>query len=79
MPVDKIAKVVNTKYEAGQSLVSYASGSGLASASLLSDVSSIAQVTALSLGCLVVAIRLVHDCIVLVRYVKSGDKKDNRK
>ena len=79
MPVHKMAKIVSTKYEPGQSAISYLSGSSLASASLLSDVTTIAQLIALSLGCIVVAIRLVHDCIVLVRYIKSGDKKDNRK
>ena len=79
MPLKHAATVVSTKPEAGHSIMSYVLGGGLATSSLLADVASVVQVIGLSCGCFVVAIRAVHDCIVLVRYIRSGDKKDNRK
>jgi len=79
MPLKHTATVVSTKPEAGQSIISYLLGGGLATSSLLADVANVVQVMGIFFGCIIVAIRAAHDCLVFIRYLKSGDKKDNRK
>lgn len=59
--------------EKAQAISSYSIG-GSAIALSLADISTMAQHIALILGCVVVAIRVVHDGIGLMRRIK--DKSD---
>lgn len=63
------------KQEAVQSAVSYGSGGGLIGLASLPDLAHFAQDWAIILGCLVVAVRLIHDAIALVRFIKKKPKE----
>lgn len=65
--------IVNDKIEAA---ASYSIG-GSAIAISLADISTMAQHVALILGCIVVAIRVVHDGIGLIRRIKN--KEDGKR
>ena len=67
---------VQVKAEIAQSAISYGSGGGLLAFASLADLANAASQVAIILGCLVVAIRLVHDAVALFRFLK---KKPNDK
>jgi hypothetical protein len=58
--------------ELEQSIASYGLGGGLITLSL-SDMAAKAQQIAIILGCLVVAVRLIHDVIALYRKIKNTE------
>lgn len=60
-----------TKHETADSMTSYAIGGGSVFIASLVEVATYAQSIAIILGCLVVAIRLVHDSVRLIRYLKE--------
>ena len=62
---------LSQKQETIQSAVSYATGGGMVGVSTLVDVANVAQSLGLILGCLVIAVRLVHDAIGLYRKIKN--------
>lgn len=63
--------LIEQKHEMVQSAISYGTGGGLIGLAPLADAASAAQSWALILGCIVVAIRLIHDGIALYRYIKG--------
>lgn len=65
--IDKLQQ----KQEVIQSTISYASGGSLIGLASLADIAQQAQAWALILGCIVVAIRLVHDLIALIRFIQK--------
>ena len=62
---------ITQKQETAQSVISYSAGGGLVGFASLSDIASYAHQWAIILGCMVVAVRLAHDAIKLVRYVRK--------
>lgn len=64
--------MVDQSHETAQSVTSYAIGGGGAFIATLVDISHTAQALAIIIGCIVVAIRLVHDSVRLYRYIKNG-------
>ena len=70
-----IRAVLDAKQEVVQSAISYGSGGGLVGLASLADIANTAQSIALILGCLVVAVRLVHDTVALIRYVLKKPTK----
>lgn len=60
--------------EKTEAISSYSIGASAIAISL-ADISTIAQHVALILGCIVVAIRVVHDGIGLVRRIKNKNDK----
>jgi hypothetical protein len=57
-----------------ESLESYALGGGLTTAAIKwAEIVTFFQSLAIVLGCLVVAVRLIHDIVRLIRYLK-GDR-----
>jgi len=60
------------KSEIVQSVQSYAIGSGGVMLASLVHIADYAQALAIILGCVVVTVRLVHDGLRLIRYIKKG-------
>lgn len=59
--------------EIKQSVLSYGVGGGGALLSSMLNVADYFQAIGIMLGCLVIFVRLVHDVIRLVRYVKNEE------
>lgn len=69
MAIDKIAT------DSTQALISYGTGGGSVAFAWLLDISTTAQAVAVILGMLVVALRLAHDILKFIRYLKEDHKK----
>jgi hypothetical protein len=67
--------MLDQKQEAIQSVTSYGIGAGMAGFATLADIASTAQSLAIIGGCLVVAIRLIHDGVALHRFIKDPKRK----
>ena len=63
--------MIEQKQEIVQSAISYTGGATMLGAASLADLASTAQSVGLILGCLVIAVRLAHDIIALVRFIKK--------
>ena len=66
-----ISQHMQGKQETLDSAVSYTVGGGGAAIASLVEISNVAQSIAIVLGCIVVAIRLVHDAVRLYRFIKN--------
>lgn len=66
-----LAEMAEQKQEMIQSAISYGGGSGLIGLATLADVANMAQAVGLILGCVVIAIRAIHDAINLYRFIKK--------
>ncbi|CAB4139837.1 hypothetical protein UFOVP353_52 [uncultured Caudovirales phage] len=68
--------IIQQKNEALESVSSYAIGGGGAMMAFLIDLSNLAQAMAIIFGCLVVLVRLVHDSVRLIRFIRDNNKRD---
>ena len=72
---DKIQQLMH-KQEVVQSAISYGGGASVVGFMSLADVASVAQSMGIILGCLVIAVRLIHDFIALKRFIRTKPRKE---
>lgn len=65
--------MINGKEDLIQSAVSYGSGGTMITFATLADLASNAQALALIAGSLIVLIRLIHDVVALIRFIKNKE------
>jgi hypothetical protein len=65
---------INSKRENLESAISYGVGISGFSVASLADLTSMAQSAIVFLTLLVVAIRLAHDAVRFIRFIKSNEK-----